>query len=89
MLSMDMRGEDRSCLDNFGVAYHRTYSGNKLSRKEGGNAMPTVQVPAQLTVEHLMAAVKQFSPDELHEFKTGNSQHGRDKMASRLSTKRG
>jgi hypothetical protein len=31
--------------------------------------MPTVQVPAQLTVEHLMAAVKQFSPDELHEFK--------------------
>ena len=31
--------------------------------------MPTVQVPAQLTVEHLMAAVKQFSPDELHEIK--------------------
>ena len=31
--------------------------------------MPTVQVPAQLTVEHLMAAVKQFSPDELREFK--------------------
>jgi hypothetical protein len=31
--------------------------------------MPTVQVPAQLTVEHLMAAVKQFSPNELHEFK--------------------
>ena len=31
--------------------------------------MPTVQVPAQLTVEHLMAAVKQFSPDELCEFK--------------------
>ena len=31
--------------------------------------MPTVQVPAQLTVEHLMAAVKQLSPDELREFK--------------------
>jgi len=31
--------------------------------------MPTVHVPAQLTVEHLMAAVKQFSPDELDEFK--------------------
>src|SRR4029434_6963584 len=32
--------------------------------------MPTVQVPAQLTVEHLMAAVKQFSSDELYEFKS-------------------
>jgi hypothetical protein len=31
-------------------------------------AMPTVQVPAQLTVEHLMAAVKQLSPAELGEF---------------------
>ena len=30
--------------------------------------MPTVQVPAQLTVEHLMAAVKQLSPAELREF---------------------
>ena len=30
--------------------------------------MPTVQVPAQLTVEHLMAAVKQLSPSELREF---------------------
>jgi hypothetical protein len=30
--------------------------------------MPIVQVPAQLTVEHLMAAVKQLSPAELHEF---------------------
>lgn len=30
--------------------------------------MPTVQVPAQLTVEHLMEAVKQLSPDELREF---------------------
>ena len=30
--------------------------------------MPTVQVPAQLTIEHLMAAVKQLSPAELHEF---------------------
>lgn len=30
--------------------------------------MPTVQVPAQLTVEHLMAAVKQLSPTEWHEF---------------------
>jgi hypothetical protein len=41
----------------------------KEDEQEGGSAMPTVQVPAQLTVEHLMAAVKQFSPDELHEFK--------------------
>ena len=30
--------------------------------------MPTVQVPAQLTVEHLMAAVKQLSPGEVREF---------------------
>jgi hypothetical protein len=30
--------------------------------------MPTVQVPAQLTVEHLMAAVKQLSPAEWYEF---------------------
>jgi hypothetical protein len=30
--------------------------------------MPTVQVPAQLTVEHLMAAVKQLSPTEWREF---------------------
>jgi hypothetical protein len=30
--------------------------------------MPIVQVPAQLTVEHLMAAIKQLSPIELHEF---------------------
>jgi hypothetical protein len=30
--------------------------------------MPTVQVPAQLTVEHLIAAVKQLSPTELREF---------------------
>jgi hypothetical protein len=30
--------------------------------------MPTVLVPAQLTVEHLMAAVKQLSPAELREF---------------------
>jgi len=31
--------------------------------------MPTVQVPAHLTVEHLMAAVKQLSPTEWHEFR--------------------
>jgi hypothetical protein len=31
-------------------------------------AMPTVLVPAQLTVEHLMTAVKQLSPAELREF---------------------
>jgi hypothetical protein len=31
--------------------------------------MPTVHVPAQLTIEHLMAAVKQLSPAELREFK--------------------
>ena len=31
--------------------------------------MPTVYVPVQLTVEHVMAAVKQFSPTELHEFR--------------------
>jgi len=30
--------------------------------------MPTVLVPAQLTVKHLMAAVKQLLPAELHEF---------------------
>ena len=30
--------------------------------------MPTVQVPAQLTVERLMTAIKQLSPAELHEF---------------------
>jgi hypothetical protein len=30
--------------------------------------MPTVQVPAQLTVDHLMTAIKQLSPAELHEF---------------------
>jgi hypothetical protein len=30
--------------------------------------MPTVLVPAQLTVKHLMAAVKQLSPADLHEF---------------------
>lgn len=30
--------------------------------------MPTVLVPAQLTVKHLMAAVKQLSPAELYEF---------------------
>ena len=30
--------------------------------------MPNVLVPAQLTVAHLMAAVKQLSPVELHEF---------------------
>jgi hypothetical protein len=30
--------------------------------------MPTVLVPAQLTVEHLMAAIKQLSPTELCEF---------------------
>ena len=30
--------------------------------------MPTVQVPVQLTVEHLMAAAKQLSLVELREF---------------------
>jgi hypothetical protein len=30
--------------------------------------MPTVLVPAHLTVEHLMAAIKQLSPAELREF---------------------
>ena len=30
--------------------------------------MPTVEVPVQLTVDHLMTAVKQLSPAELHEF---------------------
>jgi len=30
--------------------------------------MPTVQVPVQLSVEHLMTAIKQLSPVELHEF---------------------
>ena len=31
--------------------------------------MPTVHVPAQLNLEHLIAAVKQLSPTELSEFK--------------------
>jgi hypothetical protein len=30
--------------------------------------MPTVLVPAHLTIEHLMAAIKQLSPAELREF---------------------
>ena len=30
--------------------------------------MPIVHVPVQLTVEHLIAAVKQLPPAELHEF---------------------
>ena len=30
--------------------------------------MPTVNVPVQLDVKHLMRAVKRLSPDELHEF---------------------
>jgi len=30
--------------------------------------MPTVQAPVQLTVEHLLAAIKQLSPAELREF---------------------
>jgi crotonobetainyl-CoA:carnitine CoA-transferase CaiB-like acyl-CoA transferase len=30
--------------------------------------MPTVQVPVQPNVEYLLSAVKQLSPDELHEF---------------------
>jgi hypothetical protein len=31
--------------------------------------MPTVQVPAHLTIEHLMTTVEQLSPPELREFK--------------------
>lgn len=30
--------------------------------------MPIVQVPAQLSIEHLMDAVRKLSPDELREF---------------------
>lgn len=30
--------------------------------------MPTVQAPVQLTVEHLLAAIKQLSPAELRDF---------------------
>jgi hypothetical protein len=30
--------------------------------------MPTVEVPVQLTVDHLMTAIKQLSSAELHEF---------------------
>jgi hypothetical protein len=30
--------------------------------------MPTVEVPVQLTVDHLLTAIKQLSPVELHEF---------------------
>jgi hypothetical protein len=40
----------------------------EYSLSEEGWIMPIVQVPAQLTVEHLMAAIKQLSPIELHEF---------------------
>ena len=50
--------------------------------------MPTVLVPAQLTVKHLMAAVKQLSPAELHEFtqqftawQKRNSKHADDRKA--------
>jgi hypothetical protein len=49
--------------------------------------MPTVLVPAQLTVKHLMAAVEQLSPAELHEFtqqftawQKRNSKHTDDKQ---------
>ena len=31
--------------------------------------MPTVQVPAQLNIDHLLAAIKQLSPAELREFR--------------------
>lgn len=51
--------------------------------------MPTVLVPAQLTVKHLMAAVKQLSPAELHEFtlqfaawQKRNSKHTDDKQTA-------
>ena len=30
--------------------------------------MPTIEVPVQLTVDHLMTAIKQLSPAELYEF---------------------
>lgn len=30
--------------------------------------MPTVEVPVQLTIDHLMTAIKQLSSAELHEF---------------------
>ena len=30
--------------------------------------MPTIEIPVQLTVDHLMTAIKQLSPAELHEF---------------------
>jgi hypothetical protein len=43
--------------------------------------MPTVQAPVQLTVEHLLAAVKQLSPTELQAFlqqlATWQKQNGR------------
>ena len=35
---------------------------------KGGIEMPIVEVPAQLTVEHLLLVVKQLSPAELREF---------------------
>ena len=35
-------------------------SGRIPTQKEGG-VMPTVQVPAQLTVDHLMMAIKQLA----------------------------
>ena len=58
--------------------------------------MPTVQVPVQLTVEHLMAVVKQLSPAELHEFmqqlaawQQYNGQQNRDTVNALLATAAG
>ncbi|HEV8717010.1 MAG TPA: hypothetical protein VGX03_29840, partial [Candidatus Binatia bacterium] len=38
------------------------------TQQTGSIAMPIVHAPVQLTVEHLIAAVKQLPPAELHEF---------------------
>ena len=40
----------------------------RISAQQEGGLMLTVQVPVRLTVEHLMAVIKQLLPAELHEF---------------------
>jgi hypothetical protein len=39
-----------------------------MAKSKEVNAMPIVHVPVHLTIEQLLAAVKQLSPDELREF---------------------
>jgi len=46
----------------------RARQGHAWQHGRGESDMPTVHVPAQLSVEHLMTAVKQLSPAELRTF---------------------